>query len=255
MPYMGPVHRLITLLALFALALTPGVSAQQGAAPPVPAPVGRPAAVRAPASPDGAPVIPDSSVDWSGRSGENRPDGQFQDDYLAWLAGSAAARAQILAFTQYLEREHVADVVPVWQLVRTASMWRECDGPRFEVAPFTEWPHIAETLKFVRAHVIPVIGHVEAVSGYRDDALNRCARGAPESAHRHFYAIDLVPVKALSRSGLIRSMCAIHQFRGRAYDIGLGFYSGTRFHVDSKGYREWGPDGKGDTSPCVTGIT
>jgi hypothetical protein len=36
--------------------------------------------------------------------------------------------------------------------------------------------------------------------------------------------------------------------------IGLGFYAGNRFHVDSKGFRRWGADGKGATSPCVTGI-
>jgi uncharacterized protein YcbK (DUF882 family) len=93
---------------------------------------------------------------------------------------------------------------------------------------------------------------VQAVSGYRDDALNKCANGAPQSAHRHFYAVDLVPVRAIDRSGLIRELCAVHQRRGQAYDTGLGFYSGTRFHIDSKGFRRWGPDGSGATSPCVT---
>ena len=241
--------RLKTLFALAALALTPAVSAQQDGAVPVRAPTAAPAIAQARTSPSPAPW---GSPDESTRAGENRPAGQAYDDFTAWLAGSPAARAQLLGFTQYLQREQVADVVPVWELVRTASMWRECDGPRFEVAPFAEWPHIAETLRFVRAHVVPVIGKVDVVSGYRDAALNRCAKGAPESAHRHFYAVDLVPERALSRAGLVHSLCKIHQWRGRAYDIGLGFYSGTRFHVDSKGFRRWGPDGKGDTSPCVT---
>jgi hypothetical protein len=181
-------------------------------------------------------------------------DGQAHADYLAWLARSSAAQAQVLAFRQFLETEKVDDILPTWQLLRTASMWRECNGPRFEVAPFTEWNHIAMTLRFIRAHVVPVIGEVEAVSGYRNETLNQCARGAKESAHRHFYAVDLVPLRPLSRTGLIRSICAIHTFRGREYDIGLGFYSGVRFHLDSKGYRRWGPDGKGETSPCVTGV-
>ena len=182
------------------------------------------------------------------------PEGQTKADYLAWLARDPAARAQVIAFDQFLGQQGIDDVVPNWQLLRTASMWRECNGQRFEVAPFTEWQHLARTLKFVKAHVVPVIGPVEVVSGYRNEVLNKCAHGAPESAHRHFYALDMVPLRPLSRTGLIRSICAIHGFRGREYDIGLGFYTGVRFHIDSKGFRRWGPDGKGATSPCVTGI-
>lgn len=180
--------------------------------------------------------------------------GQGHADYLAWLARSPAARAQVLSFKSYLDGEKVDEVLPTWQLVRTASMWRECNGPRFEVAPFGEWQHIAATLRFIKAHVVPVIGPVEAVSGYRNPTLNQCSGGARESAHRHFYALDLVPLRDVARRALIRSICAIHEWRGRAYDAGLGFYSGLRFHLDSKGYRRWGPDGKGDTSPCATGV-
>ena len=33
---------------------------------------------------------------------------------------------------------------------------------------------------------------------------------------------------------------------------GAGFYTGHRFHVDSSGFRKWGANGKGATSPCVT---
>ncbi|HKT15121.1 MAG TPA: D-Ala-D-Ala carboxypeptidase family metallohydrolase [Allosphingosinicella sp.] len=230
------MHRLVSLTMLCALVLAPQSLARDG----------RQRAQRGDATdrisfaagrPDGEPAV-----------------GQAHADYLAWLARSPAAQAQVLAFRQFLEIQKVDETLPTWELLRTASMWRECDGPRFEVAPFAEWQHIATTLRFVRAHVVPVIGNVEAVSGYRNERLNRCARGAPQSAHRHFYAIDLVPLRDLSRAGLVRSICAIHQFRGREYDIGLGFYSGVRFHLDSKGFRRWGPDGKGDTSPCVTGV-
>ena len=37
---------------------------------------------------------------------------------------------------------------------------------------------------------------------------------------------------------------------GRAYRTGLGFYTGMPFHVDSNGFRRWGADGRGATSPC-----
>ncbi len=182
------------------------------------------------------------------------PEGQNHADYLAWLARSPAARAEVLGFKDFLRRKDVEDVLPTWQLLRTASMWRECNGPQFEVAPFGDWQHISTTLQFVKRHVQPVIGDVEALSGYRNGELNQCSGGAKASAHRHFYALDLTPVKPVTRAGMIRSICAIHGWRGAGYDIGLGFYSGLRFHVDSKGYRKWGPNGAGATSPCVTGV-
>jgi hypothetical protein len=181
-------------------------------------------------------------------------EGQDEADYHAWLARDPAVRAQVIAFRTHLELQGVADVVPTWQILRTASMWRECNGPRFEVAPFTEWAKITRTLRFVKAHVVPVIGDVRAMSGYRNETLNACAGGAKESAHRHFYALDLVPERSLSRKDLVASLCRIHAWRGAGYDTGLGFYQGLRFHVDSKGFRKWGPDGKGATSPCLTEV-
>lgn len=181
---------------------------------------------------------------------QQQAEGQGKADYHAWLARDPAARAQLLAFKQFLEMEKVDDVLPTWQIVRTASMWRDCNGPRFEVAPFTEWQHISTTLGFIKAHVEPVIGDVEAMSGYRNAELNQCSGGARESAHRHFFALDLVPLKPIARDGMIRSLCRIHEWRGGGYDIGLGFYSGLRFHVDSKGFRKWGSNGRAATSPC-----
>jgi hypothetical protein len=181
---------------------------------------------------------------------QEQAEGQSKADYHAWLAREPGARAQLLAFKQFLAMKKVDEVLPTWQLVRTASMWRECNGPRFEVAPFTEWSNISNTLGFIKAHVEPVIGDVEAMSGYRNAELNQCSGGARESAHRRFFALDLVPIKAIARDGMIRSLCKIHEWRGAGYDIGLGFYSGLRFHVDSKGFRKWGPNGKSATSPC-----
>jgi hypothetical protein len=69
-----------------------------------------------------------------------------------------------------------------------------------------------------------------------------------------FFALDLTPVDAgVSRASMIRGICAAHAQNGRDYETGLGFYSGLRFHVDSSGFRKWGPNGKGATSPCATG--
>jgi peptidase M15-like protein len=178
--------------------------------------------------------------------------GQSPEDFEAWLASSPAHRAALTSFRDRLSAEGVEGVVPLWQLVRTSSSWRECNAEPFEAPPADKWDHIVTTLKFVRDRVEPAVGDVEALSAYRNEKLNQCSNGAPQSAHRNFFALDLTPVnKAVDRSAMIRSVCAAHARDGRAYNAGLGFYSGKRFHVDSSGYRKWGANGKGATSPCV----
>ncbi|WP_114954265.1 D-Ala-D-Ala carboxypeptidase family metallohydrolase [Sphingosinicella terrae] len=178
--------------------------------------------------------------------------GQTWRDYQAWLSRSPAHRGEVAAFRARLAAEGVEHVVPVWQLIRTSSSWRQCASEPFEVAPADKWDHIVRTLKFVRDEVVPAIGPVEALSAYRNEQLNRCSAGAPRSAHRHFHALDLTPVRAeVTRATMIRTVCSAHGQRGRDYDTGLGFYSGLRFHVDSSGYRRWGPNGRGATSPCI----
>ena len=179
--------------------------------------------------------------------------GQTAADFQAWLRRSPAHRARLAAFRDYLAAEGLESVVPMWQLVRTSSSWRECGAEPFETPPTDEWGHIVNTLKFVRDEVVPAVGQVEPLSAYRNEALNACSNGAPRSAHRHFFALDLTPVdKAVDRADMIRSICAAHARDGQAYEAGLGFYTGRRFHVDSDGFRKWGPNGKGATSPCVS---
>lgn len=174
-------------------------------------------------------------------------------DFQAWLQRSPANGARLRAFREHLGAAGVESVVPLWQLVRTSSSWRSCGAEPFEAPPADKWNHIVKTLRFVRDEVVPAIGKVEVLSGYRNEALNACSKGAPQSAHRHFFALDLTPVnKAIERGHMIRSACAAHARNGQAYNAGLGFYTGRRFHVDSSGFRKWGPNGKGATSPCVT---
>ena len=178
--------------------------------------------------------------------------GQTAQDFEAWLSRSPARRAKLVAFRDYLAAQGLEAVVPLWQLVRTSSSWRECGAEPFEVPPTDKWARIVKTLMFVREDVIPSVGEVETLSAYRNGELNACSNGAPKSAHREFFALDLTPVnKAVERTDVIRSVCGAHARDGQAYNIGLGFYTGRRFHVDSSGFRKWGPNGKGATSPCV----
>lgn len=176
--------------------------------------------------------------------------GQSKADYLAWLAHAPENSENVRSFRDFLAEKQVHDVLPVWQLVRTSSSWRQCSADRFEVAPAQQWSNIVETLAFVKDEVEPAIGEVEALSGFRNDHLNGCSNGKPKSAHRMFFAMDLVPAGDINRNVMISRLCTAHAQRGPDYSAGLGFYSGSRFHVDSSGFRKWGSDGRGATSPC-----
>lgn len=180
------------------------------------------------------------------------PQGQGPDEYEAWLASGPGVRGAVLSFEAWQEAAGVRGILPTWQVLRTASMWRECGGPPFEVPPFRFWPDMVRTLRFVRDRVVPAIGPVAAVSGYRNPALNACARGSATSPHKSFFALDLVPVAPIDRGELFRRLCAVHARHGPAAEAGLGFYAFQRFHIDTRGYRRWGVAGpEGNESPCA----
>jgi hypothetical protein len=168
--------------------------------------------------------------------------GQDEPGYRSWYLAAPARGAQVKAFNEYLATYRVAGIVPTWQLFRTATSWQKCGGQPFEIPPTSEWPHIVQTLRYVNDYVIPTVGPVEPVSGYRNPVLNACAGGAPESAHKHYSAIDMVPLRPTTREQLMRSLCAVHSRRGPDYDVGLGFYAFLRFHVDTTKFRRWNMD-------------
>jgi hypothetical protein len=220
------------------------VQAQMAAATPVAAPAFDPVAR------DARLAEAHQHVD---HASEDIAPGQGRAAFEAWLARDTENRAAVAEFSAHLTSAGVGDVLPAWQLVRTSSSWRECGADGFEVAPRDKWDNIVRTLRFVKEEVVPVVGPVRALSGYRNASLNACSNGAPASAHRHFHALDLMPVSAdVSRAELIQDVCRAHARAGRDHDTGLGFYSGMRFHVDSSGFRRWGANGSGATSPCVT---
>ncbi|HVL79314.1 MAG TPA: D-Ala-D-Ala carboxypeptidase family metallohydrolase [Sphingomicrobium sp.] len=178
--------------------------------------------------------------------------GQDEPGYRSWYLAASWRPVHVKAFHDYLVSNGVAGIVPTWQLLRTASSWERCGAQPFEVPPSSEWPHIVQTLRYVRAHVVPEIGPVEVVSGYRNPLLNGCAGGAPESAHKHYSAIDLVPLRPITREHLMQTLCTVHSSRGSQYQTGLGFYAYLRFHVDSTKFRRWGTDSS--AAPACTPI-
>ena len=121
-------------------------------------------------------------------------------------------------------------------------MWRQCGAEPFEVPPSTDWGNIVATLRYIGDHVVTRIGPVEPVSVYRNPALNVCAGGALTSTHREMGAVDVVPLRPISREALMVTLCSVHA-ANPASNTGLGFYKGLRFHIDARKYREWGTAG------------
>lgn len=199
----------------------------------------------APSDPAVAPVAPPSPAAQSAAWDPAAPyitQGQDEPGYRSWYVAAPWRAGQVKSFNDYLISAGVSGIVPTWQLLRTATAWKDCGGQPFEVPPPDEWPHMVQTLRYVRDYVVPAVGPVEPVSVYRNPALNVCAGGAPESAHKLDSAIDMVPLRPTDRVTLMRTLCGIHSQHGEAYQAGLGFYAYLRFHIDSTKYRRWNMD-------------
>jgi len=174
------------------------------------------------------------------------------DSFVRWESKSPSRLADVRDFEAFLAAQGVAGVLPTREILLNDTSWSEChmDGP-YSLAQRAYWPHIVNTLRYIRDEIVPTIGPVEVESGYRDIALNNCSGGASHSAHAQFYALDLVPVHAIDRNVLISRVCAVHARYGAADHIGLGFYDHLRFHIDSRSFRRWGSNYHAATSPCA----
>lgn len=193
----------------------------------------------APSPPTPAPPIP---TDPNNPASAYITAGQDEPGYRSWYLAVPARAVQVKSFNDYLLSARVGGIVPTWQLFRTATSWQECGAQPFEIPPAEEWPNIVQTLRYIRDYVIPALGPVEPVSVYRNPALNVCAGGAPESAHKLYSAIDMVPLRPITREAMMRTLCGDHSAHGEPYHAGLGFYAFMRFHVDSTKYRRWNMD-------------
>jgi hypothetical protein len=215
------------------------------------APAAAQATPAAGSSASGIPALPPPSYAVWNPASDYITAGQDEPGYRSWYLAAPWRATQVNAFNDYLATYQVSGILPTWQLLRTATSWHKCGGQPFEVPPTSEWPHIVQTLRYVRDYVVPAVGPVEAVSAYRNPSLNACAGGAPESAHKHYSAIDMVPLRPTTREQLMRTLCAVQARRGPDYQVGLGFYAFLRFHVDTTKYRRWGTDAASNCPPII----
>ena len=174
-----------------------------------------------------------------------------EDRFATWKAVERNRQATE-QLGQYLGTHKVGDVIPLEQLLRSDTQWRRCHAEPFAIPAKDKWPEMIPTLRLIRDEVKPLIGPVEAMSVYRGSVINDCIKGASRSYHLQFRAIDMRPLKSISRANLIEKLCALHAQKGKALSMGLGIYNGTRFHIDTAGYRRWGHDHTASTSPCAS---
>lgn len=159
-----------------------------------------------------------------------------------------AGEHETRAFRAMLVEARLYGVVPIHQLLRSASDWRLCRASPFAVPPASHWPAVRSTLSLLKAlgeqGALPPF---EVVSAYRDLPLNRCAGGAPGSAHKRAFAVDVL----LPAWADLSPLCRFWQQHGQAWNMGLGRYPSGRIHIDTAGYRTWGGDGRVGSSFCA----
>ncbi|WP_444934425.1 D-Ala-D-Ala carboxypeptidase family metallohydrolase [Microbulbifer sp. EKSA008] len=147
--------------------------------------------------------------------------------------------ARFTQLKKFLRSNRVDQVVQPYELLRQGSDWQDLDEPAFAIPPKELWWGIVNTLRVIEREIVPRVGPVTVVSGWRTVDYNRKAGGSKGSKHLHFCGLDIVPKKKFSREQLVPVLRDIHKRNGREWQMGLGIYRGIRFHVDTCGYRRW----------------
>lgn len=177
--------------------------------------------------------------------------------YVAWLA-SADHRQAVQAYKQFLKQKGLANLVPDHELLRSARDWQKCGVEPYAVPPREIWTNIVPTLSILKALVEDgVINDFEVTSVYRALSLNRCAGGADASRHVFNAALDFrigpeqpSDLDQINIQQTKTKLCQFWETKGQALNMGLGVYASGQIHIDSQGFRSWGPDHHYRTSIC-----
>lgn len=177
--------------------------------------------------------------------------------YVTWLA-TGDHRQSVQAYKQFLKQKGLADLVPDHELLRSARDWQKCGVEPYAVPPREIWSNIVPTLSILKALVDDgVINDFEVTSVYRALSLNRCAGGADASRHVFNAALDFrigpeqpTDLDQFNIQQTKTKLCQFWETKGQALNMGLGVYASGQIHIDSQGFRSWGPDHHYRTSIC-----
>lgn len=162
--------------------------------------------------------------------------------FRGWmLMNQAEGRVQEIADQLYAAgiSEEPMKTMPLHLILLQGTNWAMNGTSVFTLPDKKQVPQMVRTLKFIQQYIEPIIGPLIPVSGDRDQYYNQTSGGASKSQHLNFCALDLVPINDLSRAELHKKLWAIYRTDGKANNMGLGLYSGVRFHIDTCGYRSW----------------
>jgi uncharacterized protein YcbK (DUF882 family) len=167
--------------------------------------------------------------------------------FAVWREQNAAAVAD---FQSHLQSAELDSVVPIDELLRTASDWQTCQAQPYAVPPRDQWPSVVSVLQLLKTLTTQqILGPFVVHSAYRDPELNKCAGGAPKSAHLRAFAVDFVPVTD-STDEVTKKLCRFWREHGRQWRMGFSRYPSGRMHIDTAGYRTWGVDHSGKSAVC-----
>jgi uncharacterized protein YcbK (DUF882 family) len=165
--------------------------------------------------------------------------------FAAWKDQNASSVAEFYA---HLESVDLHTVVELNQLLRSASSWQSCNAEPYAVPPQDQWASVSSVLRLVKELTeMKILGPFVVHSAYRGPELNKCAGGAPGSAHLRSFAIDLTPTGS---EDVTAKLCDFWREHGRAWRMGFSRYPSGRLHLDTSGYRTWGSGHTGKSAVC-----
>lgn len=206
-------------------------------------------------TPDGK--IIDLPSDTSAFSSRPAPIKTSPYTYNHWIAVVENLRTA-QEYEQFLTQKGVGNIIPSFELLRTARDWQRCGRSQYMVPNRELWNNQVATLTVFKYLVASkILTDFEVTSVYRDYPLNKCAGGANSSRHLFNSAIDFrigpqYPTAedyAYIEHTKFR-LCQFWAQYGQSFNMGLGLYSSGQIHIDTQGYRTWGPDLSRYSSPC-----
>lgn len=172
------------------------------------------------------------------------------EHFTTWRKALPDRDKAVDGFEAFLQQQQLSGLVPLHQLLRSASMWQDCKAEPYAIPPDLSWPDVSRTLQLLRElKQQGILTQVEVHSAYREPKLNRCAGGASKSAHRVSFALDLAP---LADQNATARLCQFWRQHGEKWQMGLSRYPSGRIHIDTMRYRTWGADHSKRSSLCLS---
>jgi hypothetical protein len=177
--------------------------------------------------------------------------------YNAWVAAADNLR-RVREYEVFLEKNGVGNIIPSFELMRTARDWQKCGRSQYMVPNRELWANQIPTLRVFKYLVAAkVLTDFEVTSVYRDLPMNQCAGGASSSRHLYNSAIDFrigpeypQPEDYTYIENTKFKLCQFWTQHGPSLNMGLGLYTSGQIHIDTQGFRTWGPNLSRQSSMC-----